>query len=135
MAACTFAARLEIEFRLLVPAERITALSRGTSGGTSEVTSRTTAIAGIAAGVWSANIGTPGAYDDTDGTVGNQTAKAWGVRYMMHLYRDAFALADLDVQPASSKDLMAELELYRGMEVANESTPVIYDVDGEEVTE
>lgn len=135
MAACTFAARLIVEFRLLVPAERITALSRGTSGGTSEVTTRTTAMADIAAGTWSARMGDPGAYDDSDGTVGNQTAKSWGVRYMMHLYRDAFALNDPDAGERSDARLMDELEMHREADVAYNSAPVVYDVDGEEVTE
>lgn len=135
MAACTFAARLVIEFRLLVPAERITALSRGTSGGTSEVTTRTTAFADHAAAIWTSRMGSPGAYDDSDGTVGNQTAKAWGTRYMMRLYRDAFALGSVDGGLAGDADLMEELENHRQMEAAYNADPVVYDVDGEEVTE
>lgn len=135
MATCTFLARLEIEFRLLVPGERITALSRGTSGGTTEVTTRTTAFACLAANTWEARMGSAGSYDDADGTVGNQTAKGWGTRYMMAMYRDAFALTNPDGGFGGTVDLVDELERYHAQEVASEGAPVVYDVDGEEVTE
>ena len=80
-------------------------------------------------------MGAAGSYDDVDGTVGNQTAKGWATRYMMALYRDVFALTNPDGGFGGTVDLMDELQRYHAQEVASEGAPVVYDVDGEEVTE
>lgn len=134
MAAATFAERIAIDLRLLIPTQRMIALTQGPDAGTSEDTDRTAAFSEIAAGTWVGKMGSPGAYDDSDGTVGDQTARSWGVRYAKHLLRDAFQLSEPDFSDQNEARLMAELEELAAGEREYTATPVTYDIDGEVVT-
>lgn len=133
MAACTFAVRIAADLALLIPAQRLIVLSKGPDTGTTEVTTRTAAMAQIAAGTWVGKMGSPGAYDDSDGTVGDQTARSWGARYAKYLMADAFQLEPDPSAESTEARLMAELEDLAAGERQYLATPVAYDVDGEEV--
>lgn len=134
MAAATFAERIALDLQAMIPSQRMIALTQGPDAGTSENTTRTAAFAQIAAGTWLSKMGSPGAYDDSDGTVGDQVARSWGVRYAKHLLRDAFQLSEPDFSDQNEARLMAELEELALGEREYAATPVTYDIDGEEVT-
>jgi hypothetical protein len=133
MAAATYAERIALDLQAMVPSQRMIALTQGPDAGTSENTTRTAAFAQIAAGTWVGKMGSPGAYDDSDGTVGNQVARSWGVRYAKHLLRDAFQLSEPDFSDQNESRLMAELEELAAGEREYAATPVSYDIDGDVV--
>lgn len=134
MAACTFAVRIAVDLRLLIPEQRIINMSRGPDAGTTEVTTRTAAICEVAAATYESRMGSAGAFDDSDSTVGDQKARSWGTRYAKHLFMDAF-MPDPDPSAEGTETrLMAELEQHREMAIIENADIVTYDVDGEEVT-
>lgn len=110
MAACTYAARILIDLRLAVPEARVIAFSRGADPGTTEVSTRTAAFSQIAAALWESKCGAAGAYDDTNGLIGDQTARQWGVRYAKYLLMFAF---QMDTSPGEEQGLLIELRSYQ----------------------
>lgn len=131
MAATTFANRIALSLRLLIPEQRIINMSRGPGPGTTELTTRTAEMANVAANVYEARMGSAGAYDDASSTIGNQQALAWGVRYAKHLFMDAFQPDPDPSAEATETRLMQELEMYRATGVAEAAVPVVVDSDGE----
>jgi hypothetical protein len=131
MAAITFAARIVLDLRLLIPEQRVINASRGPDAGTSEVTTRTVAFGEIAAGAWIGKMGSPGAFDDTTATVGDQVARSWGARYAKHLFLQAFDPVEYINAEQTEARLMNELEELAMGERQYVATPFAYD-DGED---
>lgn len=135
MATCTLAARIAIDLRLLTATQRVINASGGPGEGTSEVTTRTAAHARMAAGKVQSVLGDVGSYDDTDGTIGDQEALQWACRWAWKQMSVGFQMQPDDALPQSDAQMLQELADLRAARVDEAAEPVVYDADGEEVTE
>lgn len=134
MALCTLAARVVVDLAALVPAQALINRSLGPGPGTSENTTRTAAMAAMAARRWVARMlgGTdPGAlWNDADATVGDTRASDWATRYAWHLYRSAFQTVPDPLMAQEGKALSDELEMYAAQAVQEASeAEVVADTD------
>lgn len=135
MATATLAERVAIDLRLLIPAQRMIAMTQGPDGGATEDTDRTDAFSQMAAAKWVSRMGDAGNFDDADGTVGDQTARQWATEYAKSLMSEAYQMVVPDTAEQTRARLTKELEEHRMTAIDATVAPVLYDTDGEVVTD
>jgi hypothetical protein len=127
MAAITFAGAIELELRALAGTQRLVDLSRAADPGETEVTARTIRFAQNAAAKCEAKLGSIGAFDDADATIGDRQALDWATRWAWLMMRGAFAMAgDIDVS-AERRELLQELDDLRMARVQEAAVPQVAD--------
>lgn len=110
MAACTFSARLVIDLAIVIASPTIIDASRQRVTTATEDTTRTARVCDMAAAKVVSVLGDVGAYDTSDGSIGDLQALDIGLRIAMHLYLHHFSLIQTTETDTMWQNLLDELD-------------------------
>lgn len=113
MAAISYAARIQLDFAVLIASATMVDLSRQRDATAGENTVKTTRVSQMAAAKVESRLGPAGQYDDTDGTIGDQIFLDLGLRLALLYYSQFYTLTLTDAGTAAIVSIRTELEEQR----------------------
>ncbi len=131
MAACTFAQRLVVDLGVLLASATVIDLSRQRDATATENTARTARVAQLAAAKIESRLGSAGAYDDADGTVGDQKWIDLGLRLAVLYYSQIYSLVLTEAGTGYLASVLEELEMYSEVLRQEASLGIIARVDND----
>lgn len=125
MATATFAERIQDDLAVLIADKTLIDLSRQRDATATQETARTLRVCQMAAAKVESKLGDVGSFDDTDGTIGDQTALDFGVRVAMMLYSQMYSLTLTEAGRDTFVSVMTEIDAEADVRRQEAGTPVI----------